>query len=72
MLVNVKGCSSLRTLFLVSVTYTSSNSATFYQPWFRYVDARLAMLVSVSGCSSPSTSLRSPLACNWNLSALFY
>ncbi|KAL0929483.1 uncharacterized protein CTRU02_215649 [Colletotrichum truncatum] len=51
MLVSVSGCSSPSTLFLVSITRTSSSSASFNRPWFLYVDARLAMLVSVSGCS---------------------
>ena len=66
MLVSVSGCSSPSTLFLVSITYASSDSASFHQPWFAYVDARLPMLVSVEGCSSPSTleQISSSSACN--------
>src|ERR1700722_15349133 len=55
MLVRVSGCSSPRTRFLVSITKTSSTSASFHLPWFQYVDARLAMLLRVLGCSSPRT-----------------
>ncbi len=32
--------------------------ASSHRPWFRYVDARLAMLLSVEGCSSPKISFR--------------
>ena|ERR1700722_3413923 len=54
--VGVSGCSSPSTC-LVSITRTSSASASFHRPWLRYVDARLAMFVRVSGCSSPRTRL---------------
>jgi hypothetical protein len=55
MLVSVSGCSAPSTVFEVSITRTSSCSASPYRPWLRYVDARLPMLASVSGCSAPST-----------------
>ena len=55
MLVSVFKCSSPITLFLVSITCTSSSLASFHYPLFLYIDARLAMLVSVSGCPSLST-----------------
>ena len=58
------GRSWLSTLKLISMTFTSSSSASFHCPWFQYVDARLAMLAKVDGCSwpdpSPRPSLRVP------------
>jgi len=47
MLVSVSGCSSPSTLFAVSITDTSSSSASFHPPSLLYVHARLAMLLSV-------------------------
>ncbi|KAK4107292.1 hypothetical protein N656DRAFT_783248, partial [Canariomyces notabilis] len=44
-LISVSGCSSPSNLELVSITGRNSNSASFYRPWFRYIDARLPMLV---------------------------
>jgi hypothetical protein len=41
-----------------SSTCTSWSSASFHRPWFSCVDARLPMLVSVSGCFAPSTLFR--------------
>jgi hypothetical protein len=35
-------------VLLISMTCTSSSSIASYRPWFRYVDAKFAMLASVS------------------------
>jgi hypothetical protein len=45
----VLGCSSPSALTLLSITRICSSSASFHCPWLPYVNARLAMLVSVSG-----------------------
>ena len=39
------------------------------QPWFRWVDTRLPMLVRVSGCSGPSTVLDVSITCTRSFSA---
>ncbi|KAJ7695619.1 hypothetical protein B0H14DRAFT_3041663 [Mycena olivaceomarginata] len=49
--------SSPRTRFLISIHHHLERLCILPRPWFRYVDARLAMLVKVEGCSSPRTCL---------------
>jgi hypothetical protein len=55
MLASMLGCFSPIALFLVPVTCTNSAFASFHRPCFQYVEARLAILIRVSGCSLPST-----------------
>ncbi|KAK4207945.1 hypothetical protein QBC37DRAFT_85475 [Rhypophila decipiens] len=54
---------------LVSIACTSSFSASSHRPWFLYVDARLAILVSVSGWSAPSLILLVSITCTYSFSA---
>lgn len=43
MLVSISGCSDRTTLFLVSITCTYSDSASFHRLWSQYVAARLTI-----------------------------
>ena len=43
------------TFYFMFNTWTSSCSASFHVPWFRYVFAKFPMLERVCGCSSPSS-----------------
>jgi len=56
-------CSSPSTPLRVSITCTSSSSASSHCPRFLYVDARLAMLVSVDA-PRPAPSYDSPSPAN--------
>jgi len=51
MLVSVSKYSTLNTLFLISITYTSSSSASFYRPLRLYTNTTIAILFNVSSCS---------------------
>lgn len=53
------------TIFLVTITCTSSSSTFFHHLWLRYVDARLFMLGTVHKCFSPSTHFL-VIRCPWN------
>jgi len=72
MLVSVSKYSSLSTLKLISITYTSSSSAFFYCLWFQNINTRLAMLVSVSRYSSLSTLELISITYTSSFSASFY
>jgi len=43
------GCLRPSTVLQISSSFACSSSASSHRPWFRYVDARLVMLVSVVG-----------------------
>ena len=55
MLVRVDGCSAPNSLFMMTMTWTSSCSASLHLPWLWYVLARFPMLLRVDGCSAPSS-----------------
>lgn len=54
-LVRVEGCSTPSTLFLVSITFTSSSTASLHHPWFWYMVASIPQLSDLltSSCSEP-------------------
>src|SRR5438477_591210 len=57
--------------FLPSSTCSLRSSASFNRPWFSYVQARLAILVSVSGWSMSSSLLLATITCSPSFSASF-
>ena len=63
MLISISGCLSSSILFLVSMTSTSSSSASSHRHWFCYVDARLFMLISILRCSSTSPVFLVAMTC---------
>ena len=62
MLVSVEGCSSPSTLFLVSITPTSSSSASSHRPPMSYAKPTIPMLSRVSSCSWSSTFFLTSIA----------
>jgi hypothetical protein len=61
MLINVPGCPFPSTLVLASITCFPNSSALFHRPWPECVDMKLCILLSVYGCSFPSTPFSFPL-----------
>src|SRR5947199_260744 len=54
------------------LVFSNKSSASFSPPFFLHVNARLPMLVSVSGCSAPSTLFLVSITCTNSSSASFH